>query len=50
MCVFSTYVEHLTNHDAILMYLVLLIIASILVPIHHKLKSWAKEKIYKKFG
>jgi hypothetical protein len=39
------YVEHLTNHDAILMYLILLIIASILVPIHHKLESWVKEKI-----
>ena len=39
------YVEHLTNHDTILMYLILLIIASILVPIHHKLESWIKEKI-----
>jgi hypothetical protein len=39
------YVEHLTNHDTILMYLILLIIASILVPIHHKLESWVKEKI-----
>ena len=39
------YVEHLTNHDAILMYLILLILASILVPIHHKLETWVKEKI-----
>jgi hypothetical protein len=35
-------VEKVTNHDAIMMYLILLIIASILVPLHHKLESYVK--------
>lgn len=39
------YIEKLTHHDAILMYLILLVIASILVPLHHKLESYVKSRI-----
>jgi tetratricopeptide (TPR) repeat protein len=39
------FIEKITHHDPVLMYLILLLIASILVPIHHKLEGWIKEKI-----
>ena len=39
------YIEKFTNHDAIFMYLILLLIASLLVPLHHKLEGWVKTKI-----
>ena len=38
-------IEKATNHDAILMYLILIIIASFLVPLHHKLESYVKSKL-----
>jgi len=39
------YIEVLTNHDTIFIYLILLIIAAILVPVHHKLEEWVKSKL-----
>ena len=38
-------IERITNHDAILMYLALLLIAAFLVPLHHRLENWVKSKI-----
>ena len=38
-------IEKATNHDAILMYLILIIIASFLVPFHHKLEIYVKSKL-----
>jgi tetratricopeptide (TPR) repeat protein len=37
-------VEKQTNHDPIIMYIVLILIASILVPLHHKLEGYIKKK------
>ena len=37
-------VEKQTNHDPIIMYIVLIAIASILVPLHHKLEGYIKKK------
>jgi hypothetical protein len=39
------FIEKITHHDAVLMYLILLLIASLLVPLHHKLEGWVKDKI-----
>lgn len=39
------YIEAITNHDTMFIYLILLIIAAILVPLHHKLEEWVKSKI-----
>lgn len=36
------FVEKKTNHDPIIMYIVLILIASILVPLHHKLEGYVK--------
>jgi tetratricopeptide (TPR) repeat protein len=36
------YVEKLTNHNVAFMYIILLIIASALVPIHHKMEAYLK--------
>ena len=38
-------IEKITKHDAILMYLILLIIASILAPLHHRLETFVKTKL-----
>jgi len=38
-------VEKITNHNSILMFISLLLIASILVPLHHKLERFVKEKL-----
>jgi len=38
-------VEKKSHHDPIVMYIVLMLVASILVPLHHKLESYIKEKI-----
>jgi len=38
------YIQHYTNHNVILMYIILLIIASALVPLHHKMENIVKEK------
>jgi tetratricopeptide (TPR) repeat protein len=38
-------IEHLTNHDTLIMYICLLIIATILIPLHHKLEQFVKSKL-----
>ena len=38
------YIEVWTNHNPILMLLILVIIASILVPLHHRLEHWIKKR------
>lgn len=38
-------VEKITNHNAILMYIILLAIAFILVPLHHRLEKFVKRKL-----
>jgi len=39
------HIEKLTHHNEMLMYIILLIIASILVPLHHKLEGFVKSKL-----
>lgn len=39
------YIESITNHDVAIMYLILLIIASLLVPIHHRLEKYVKDRL-----
>ncbi len=39
------YIEEWTHHTPVLMLLILVAIASILVPLHHKLEHWIKEKL-----
>lgn len=38
-------IEALTDHNLILTLLCLLVIASIIIPIHHKLEHWVKKKV-----
>jgi tetratricopeptide (TPR) repeat protein len=42
------YIERITNHSPILMLLALVGIASLLVPLHHKLEKWATVKLVEK--
>jgi tetratricopeptide (TPR) repeat protein len=42
------YIEEWTHHTPPLMLLILVAIASILVPMHHKLEGWIKSKLIKK--
>ena len=37
-------IEKITHHNIILMYIILLIIASALVPLHHKMEKFVKER------
>ena len=37
------YIEKITNHNVILMYIILLIIAAVLVPLHHKMEQRIKK-------
>jgi CDP-diglyceride synthetase len=39
------YIEKLTHHNIGLMYIILLILASALVPLHHKMESVIKKKL-----
>ena len=38
-------VEKKSNHDPIVMYIVLMLVASILVPLHHQLEKHIKDKM-----
>jgi tetratricopeptide (TPR) repeat protein len=38
------FIEKITNHDAILMYLSLLFVAAFLVPLHHKFEGYVRKK------
>jgi hypothetical protein len=42
------YVAAFTHHKPIFMLLILVAIASMLVPMHHKLQGWVKEKLAQK--
>jgi len=42
--VIHPFIEKLTHHDAILMYIILLVVAFILIPIQHKLENFVKNK------
>jgi hypothetical protein len=42
------YIERFTHHSPILMLLALVCIASLLVPLHHKLEKWATVKLVEK--
>lgn len=42
------FLERVTHHSPVLMLLVLVCIASLLVPIHHKLEKWATAKLVEK--
>ena len=37
-----------TNHSPVLMLVVLVIIASLLIPLHHQMEKWIKEKMIEK--
>ena len=42
------FLEKITNHSPLLMLLALVCIASLLVPLHHKLEKWATVKLMEK--
>jgi hypothetical protein len=42
------FLERITHHSPILMLLGLVCIASLLVPLHHKLEKWATSKLVEK--
>ena len=42
------YLEDVTHHSPILMLLCLVALASLLIPLHHKLEKWIKEKMIEK--
>lgn len=42
------WLAHFTHESPVLMMLALLLIASLLIPMHHKLEHWIKEKMIEK--
>lgn len=42
------FLERITNHSPVLMLLVLVCIAALLVPLHHKVEKWATAKLVEK--
>jgi apolipoprotein N-acyltransferase len=42
------FLEKVTNHSPILMLLALVVIASLLIPFHHKLEKWIKVRMTEK--
>ena len=42
------FLEEVTHHSPILMLLCLVVLASLLIPLHHKLEKWIKEKMTEK--
>ncbi|CAN5352998.1 hypothetical protein BH20BAC1_BH20BAC1_07310 [soil metagenome] len=42
------FLERVTNHSPVLMLLALVCIAAILVPFHHRVEKWAKQKMVEK--
>lgn len=42
------FLEKVTNHSPILMLLALVVIASLLIPLHHKLEKWIKVRMTEK--
>jgi uncharacterized membrane protein len=43
-----SYLEELTNHSQVLILLMLVGIAALLIPIHHKLEKWTVVKLIEK--
>jgi hypothetical protein len=41
------WIERLTNRTPVLELLILVVLAAILVPLHHNLATWAKRKLVK---
>jgi len=41
------FIDKLTGHDPVYMLIILVAVAGILVPIHHKLEHWVKERLAK---
>lgn len=44
------FLEKITHHNLILMLLCLIIIASVIIPIHHRTEHWVKDFILKRTG
>lgn len=42
------FLERVTHHNQLLMLLALVLLASLLIPLHHKLEKWIKEKLVEK--
>jgi CDP-diglyceride synthetase len=42
------FLEDVTHHSPIIMLLCLVALASLLIPLHHKLEKWIKEKMIEK--
>lgn len=42
------FLERVTHHNAVFMLLVLVAIASLLIPLHHRIEKWIKEKMTEK--
>jgi tetratricopeptide (TPR) repeat protein len=42
------FLERITHHSPVLMLLALVLIASLLIPLHHRLEKWIKEKMTEK--
>ena len=41
------YIDKVTNHDPVYMLLILVVVAAILVPLHHKMEHWVKNRLAK---
>ncbi|MEO6190956.1 MAG: hypothetical protein ABIO44_11925 [Saprospiraceae bacterium] len=42
------FLEEKTHHSPILMFLILVVIAALLVPLHHKLEKWVTKRMTEK--
>ena len=42
------YLETFTNNSPVWMLLVLIVIGALLIPLHHRLEKWIKEKMVEK--
>lgn len=42
------YISKITHHSPLFMLLIMVVIASFLIPLHHKIEHWMKEKMVKK--
>ena len=46
--VLHPFLERITHHNQLLMLLALVMLASLLIPLHHKLEKWTKAKLIEK--
>lgn len=42
------FLERITNHSPLLMLLSLVVIAALLIPVHHRLEKWTRDRLVKK--